>query len=53
MLYREGYYKQDEEDKRNAELIISKQRNGPTGTIELIFNREFLRFDNPTSEDIM
>jgi len=53
MLYREGYYKQDEEDKRNAEIIISKQRNGPTGTIELIFNREFLRFDNPTSEDIM
>ncbi|MDA0839517.1 MAG: replicative DNA helicase [Planctomycetota bacterium] len=53
LLYREGYYKQDEEDNRTAEVIIAKQRNGPTGSVRLIFNREYMRFDNPTAEDIM
>jgi replicative DNA helicase len=53
LLYREGYYKQDEEDNRTAEVIVAKQRNGPTGSVRLIFNREYMRFDNPTAEDIM
>jgi replicative DNA helicase len=52
LLYREGYYKQDEDD-RSAEVIVAKQRNGPTGVVRLIFNREFLRFENPTADDIM
>jgi len=52
MLYREGYYKQDPED-RSAEVIVAKQRNGPTGTIRLVFNQEHLRFENQSPEDMM
>jgi replicative DNA helicase len=52
MLYREGYYKQDPED-RSAEVIVAKQRNGPTGTVRLIFNQEHLRFENQSPEDMM
>ena len=52
MLYREGYYNQDPEDHR-AELIIAKQRNGPTGNVGLIFNQEYLRFENRSPDDII
>jgi replicative DNA helicase len=52
-LYREEAYKSPEErqaipeDKKNvAELILAKQRNGPTGTIELRFVPSSMRFDN-------
>jgi replicative DNA helicase len=52
-LYREEMYKSPEErqnmpdDKKNvAELILAKQRNGPTGTIELRFVPSSMRFDN-------
>ena len=45
-IYREDYYKETEENKGLAELIIAKQRNGPTGTVKLAFLREFTRFEN-------
>ncbi len=46
-LYREGYYKQDIPDLANkAEVIIGKQRNGPTGSVEMVFRGEFTRFEN-------
>src|SRR2546425_4067634 len=52
-LYREEVYKSPEErqsmpeDKKNvAELILAKQRNGPTGTVELRFVPSSMRFDN-------
>ncbi|MBC7899418.1 MAG: replicative DNA helicase [Saprospiraceae bacterium] len=45
-IYREDYYKPDEENAGLAELIISKQRNGPTGTVKLAFLKEFTRFEN-------
>jgi len=45
-IYREDYYKETEENKGLAELIVSKQRNGPTGTVKLAFLREFTRFEN-------
>ncbi|MBP6005181.1 MAG: replicative DNA helicase [Pyrinomonadaceae bacterium] len=45
-IYREDYYKQTEENQGLAELIIAKQRNGPTGTVRLAFLKEFTRFEN-------
>ncbi len=45
-IYREDYYKPDEENAGIAELLISKQRNGPTGTVKLAFLKEFTRFEN-------
>jgi replicative DNA helicase len=45
-IYREDYYKRDAAERNVAELIISKQRNGPTGTVKVRFDREFTRFDN-------
>ena len=45
-IYREDYYKETEENKGLAELIVAKQRNGPTGTVRLAFLKEFTRFEN-------
>jgi replicative DNA helicase len=45
-IYREDYYHETDENKGMAELIISKQRNGPTGTVRLAFLKEFTRFEN-------
>lgn len=42
-LYREDYYDKESENQ-NIEIIISKQRNGPTGTVELAFVKEFNKF---------
>jgi replicative DNA helicase len=44
-IYREEVYKPSEENAGQAELIISKQRNGPTGTVKLAFQKQFTRFD--------
>jgi replicative DNA helicase len=47
-LFREELYKREDPDlKGKAELIIGKQRNGPTGMVEMVFIREFARFENP------
>lgn len=46
-LYREEYYKPSEENRNKAEVVIAKQRNGPTGSVELFFFREWTRFENP------
>jgi replicative DNA helicase len=45
-IYREEEYKPSEENRGIAELIIGKQRNGPTGTVKLAFIKEFTRFEN-------
>jgi replicative DNA helicase len=45
-IYREDYYNRTDENNGLAELIIAKQRNGPTGTIRLAFLKEFTRFEN-------
>lgn len=45
-LYREEYYKAKTEKKGIAEVIISKQRNGPTGQIDLAFIKEYAKFEN-------
>ncbi|VEP15016.1 Replicative DNA helicase [Hyella patelloides LEGE 07179] len=46
MLYRDEYYNPDTPDRGIAEAIIVKHRNGPVGTVKLIFQGEFTRFDN-------
>jgi replicative DNA helicase len=46
MMYREEYYKPDTQEKGIAEVIIGKQRNGPTGTVRLAFIGEYTRFEN-------
>jgi replicative DNA helicase len=45
-IYRDDYYKPSEENAGIAEILISKQRNGPTGTVKLAFLKEFTRFEN-------
>lgn len=45
-IYREDYYFPETERAGTADIIISKHRNGPTGTVELAFTKEFTRFDN-------
>jgi replicative DNA helicase len=49
LLHREDYYRRGEsgfEADNTAEVIIAKQRNGPTGKIDLIFREKFTRFEN-------
>jgi replicative DNA helicase len=50
-IHRESYYNRDEEmtkeEKARSEIILAKQRNGPTGTVYLNFISQFTRFDNP------
>jgi replicative DNA helicase len=50
-IHRESYYNRDEEmtesDRAKSELIIAKQRNGPTGAVHLNFISKFTCFENP------
>jgi len=46
MLYREEYYNPDTPDRGIAEVIITKHRNGPTGTMKLLFDAEVTKFKN-------
>ncbi|HEY0003894.1 MAG TPA: replicative DNA helicase [Pyrinomonadaceae bacterium] len=45
-IYREEQYNRTEENAGIAEIIVAKQRNGPTGTTKLAFLKEFTRFEN-------
>lgn len=46
MLFREEIYHPTEENRGKAELIVSKQRNGPVGTVPVTFLREYTRFES-------
>ena len=49
LLHREDYYHKNEEgyqEDNTAEVIIAKQRNGPTGSIKLVFRERLTRFEN-------
>lgn len=49
-LYREDYYKKDTENINEAEVIIAKQRNGPIGTVKLVWKPETTKFVNIARE---
>jgi replicative DNA helicase len=51
-IYRDEYYHKDSQDKGLAEVIIGKQRNGPTGTVKLKFFGEYTRFDNLARDSV-
>lgn len=45
-LYRDDYYDKESEKKNIIEIIIAKQRNGPVGTVELVFLKNYNKFVN-------
>lgn len=45
-LYRDDYYNQESEKRNIIEIIIAKQRNGPVGTVELVFLKNYNKFVN-------
>lgn len=49
-IYRDEYYFKESEAKGIAEIILAKQRNGPTGTVLTKFSGEYTRFDNLEAE---
>ena len=60
-IYRDEYYKNanDEEEqaekaanKGEAEIIIAKHRNGPVGTVKLLFQGSITKFKNPIKTDV-
>ena len=50
-IYREERYDPETRDKGLAEIIVAKQRNGPTDTVRLVYKGEFTRFENFVPED--
>jgi replicative DNA helicase len=51
-IHREEYYDRDNQDvKGQAEIIVAKQRNGPTGSIKLAFRADYTRFENLAEAD--
>ena len=49
-LYRDDYYNKDTEHPNEAEVIIAKQRNGPIGTVKLLWQPQYTRFKNAERE---
>jgi replicative DNA helicase len=51
-IHREEYYNRDDEELRGkAEIIVAKQRNGPTGSVHLLYLSDFTLFANPAKGD--
>ncbi|MHB1612064.1 MAG: replicative DNA helicase, partial [Sulfobacillus sp.] len=51
-LYREDYYTKESENPDVTELIVAKQRNGPTGTIHLLFKKDIGKFLSTTPTNV-
>jgi len=52
-LYRDDYYNKDSQDKNIAEVIVAKQRNGPIGTVNLVWLPDYTKFVNMSREEQM
>jgi replicative DNA helicase len=50
-IYRDEVYDEASPDKGMAEIIVSKQRNGPIGTVRLTFLGQYTRFENFIAAD--
>ncbi|HLK35134.1 MAG TPA: replicative DNA helicase [Polyangiaceae bacterium] len=50
-IYRDDYYNKESADQNVAELIVAKQRNGPTDTVRVRFDKQYTRFDNLAEGD--
>jgi replicative DNA helicase len=50
-IYRDEYYFEDSPDRGIAEVIVAKQRNGPTGKVKVRFESAYTRFDNLAPDD--
>jgi len=50
-IYRDEYYNPETEQRGEAEIIIAKQRNGPTGTVDLLYQGSITRFLNKVHTD--
>ena len=46
MIYRDEYYNPETPDRGITEVIVTKHRNGPVGTVKLLFEPQFTRFRN-------
>jgi replicative DNA helicase len=46
MIYRPEYYDPNTSDRGIAEVIVAKHRNGPTGTVRLLFESQYTQFRN-------
>ena len=51
LIYRDEYYNKDSEFKKQAEIIIAKQRNGPVGTVNLAWLGEYTKFANLSRQE--
>ena len=51
IIYRDEYYNKDSEYKKQAEIIIAKQRNGPVGTVHLAWLGEYTKFANLSRQE--
>ena len=52
-IHREEYYNREDEDlKGKAEIIIAKQRNGPTGSVKMAYIADYTRFENLAHGDV-
>ena len=50
-IYRDEYYNKDSEKKRQAEIIVAKQRNGPVGTVDLAWLADYTKFANLSRQE--
>ncbi len=50
-IYRDEYYNRDSEKKKQAEIMIAKQRNGPIGTVDLAWLADYTKFANLSRQE--